>query len=49
MAKYVGRKRQLWSRWDEGVVMDTHSWSTVTPEGIALQHAGMHVLPHAPS
>ncbi|KAK9808248.1 hypothetical protein WJX73_003469 [Symbiochloris irregularis] len=36
---YFQRLGTLWSRWAQGVAMDDHSWSTVTPESVALQQA----------
>ena len=33
--KYFAQRFRLWSRYDEGVVMDKESWYSVTPEAIA--------------
>ena len=40
VAKYWMQRYSLWSRYDAGVVMDEEGWFSVTPEVVALHHAG---------
>ena len=37
--KQWAKRHALWTRWDEGVVMDKESWFYVTPEALALHSA----------
>lgn len=40
VAKYWMQRYSLWSRYDEGVLMDEEGWFSATPEVIARHHAG---------
>ncbi|KAL6504883.1 hypothetical protein OROHE_023641 [Orobanche hederae] len=39
MRKYWGQRYALFSRYDDGIQMDTEGWFSVTPEPIAKHHA----------
>ena len=38
-AKYWGQRYRLWSKYDDGILMDDESWYSVTPEEIAAHIA----------
>ena len=42
VAKYWMQRYSLWSKYDEGVLMDEEGWFSATPEVVAMHHAGQH-------
>ncbi len=40
VAKYWMQRYSLWSRYDDGVLMDEEGWFSATPEVVAMHHAG---------
>lgn len=41
LEKYYNRRHSLFSRYDQGILLDPESWYSVTPEKIAAHHASI--------
>jgi len=42
--KYWVQRYSLWSKFDQGVLMDKEGWYSATPEALAKHHAGAACL-----
>lgn len=40
LMRYWVQRYSLWSKFDQGVLMDKEGWYSATPEALAKHHAG---------